>query len=254
LARDALVDSERILITVRTYPNVSSKYIETVCTGGINDRGEWRRLVPVPLRYLEEEQQYRAFDVVTVKLGPGKDGRPETRTPHLPSLKVEGSLKDWGARCEWVNPTIAPSLQALEGAGRTLGPVAVHRVVEIRATRVSSDWTPQQKQKMRQADLFHERKPLAKIPYDFHVVWEDTDGVQHKSLVMAWEMLETYRQYRRRYEQPTERMRAKWMSDLFGPSRRVSFFMGNLAKRRKVFGICGWFVPPKEIADGGVLW
>jgi hypothetical protein len=248
------MDTERILITVRTYPNISSKYIETVCTGGINEQGEWRRLVPVPLRYLEETQQYRTFDIVTVKVQPGKDGRPETRTPHLPSLRVVGRVQDWGARCDWINPTIAPSLKALQAAGRTLGPVAASDILDIRARGTTAEWSPQQKEKLRQADLFHERKLLEKIPYDFHVVWKDADGDEHKSMVMAWEMLETYRQYRQRYADPIEKIHAKWLNDLFGTARRVSFFMGNMAKRRKVFGICGWFVPPKEVADSGILW
>jgi hypothetical protein len=49
--------AERILVTVRTYPNLSTKYIETVCTGGINDKGEWRRLYPVPFPQNQEEKQ-----------------------------------------------------------------------------------------------------------------------------------------------------------------------------------------------------
>ena len=196
------MEKERILITVRTYPNLSAPYIETVCTGGITDQHEWRRLVPVPLRYLEEGKQYRIFDIVEVDVKPGKDGRPETRTPHLPSLRIVGKLKDWSARCKWINPTIAASLEDLTGQGRTLGPVTVSEVIDITARRISPDWSPAQKEKLKQEDLFHKRRPLEKIPYSFHAIWKDGDGTEHKSLIMAWEMLETYRQYRLKISRP----------------------------------------------------
>ena len=43
---------EEILITVKTYPTLSKKYHELVCTAGVNTEGEWRRLYPVQFRQL----------------------------------------------------------------------------------------------------------------------------------------------------------------------------------------------------------
>ena len=53
---------ERILITVKTYPTLSRKYGETVCTAGVREDGSWVRVYPVPFRRLEEAEQYRKFD------------------------------------------------------------------------------------------------------------------------------------------------------------------------------------------------
>lgn len=53
---------ERILVTVKTYPTMSRKYGETVCTAGVREDGSWVRIYPVPFRRLEERQQYRKFD------------------------------------------------------------------------------------------------------------------------------------------------------------------------------------------------
>ena len=40
---------ERVLITVKTYPTLSSKYGELVCTAGIRaSDGEWIRIYPMP--------------------------------------------------------------------------------------------------------------------------------------------------------------------------------------------------------------
>ena len=73
---------ERILITVKTYPTLSRKYGETVCTAGVREDGSWVRMYPVPFRRLDEEQQYKKFDWVDCRLVRNTaDPRPETYRP-----------------------------------------------------------------------------------------------------------------------------------------------------------------------------
>jgi hypothetical protein len=45
---------EKILITVKTYPVISKKYQETVCTAGLREDGSWVRLYPVPFRTMAD--------------------------------------------------------------------------------------------------------------------------------------------------------------------------------------------------------
>lgn len=59
---------ERILITVKTYPTLSTKYGETVCTAGVRADGTWVRLYPVPFRRLDEKERYRKYDWVECSL------------------------------------------------------------------------------------------------------------------------------------------------------------------------------------------
>lgn len=245
---------ERILITVRTYPVPSARYIETVCTAGITDKGEWRRLYPVPHRYLPEDQQYRTYNVVELNVGKGKDNRPETRTPNLPTLRVIDRLEHWETRCQWVNPTIFASLEAMQAAGRTIGGVAVREVLDLTAEPTDSEWSPAQQEKLKQLQLFDEQKPLEKIPFEFRFIWRDEDGKEHDLLILQWEVCETWRHWRRQYKDPIERIRDKWLREVCGPDRRVSFFVGNLANRRSVFAVCGVFNPPREVADLETLW
>ncbi len=40
----------KVLITVKTYPTLSAKYDELVCTAGFREDGTWIRLYPVPFR------------------------------------------------------------------------------------------------------------------------------------------------------------------------------------------------------------
>src|SRR5208282_4117240 len=73
---------ERILITAKTYPTLSRKYGETVCTAGIRKDGSWVRIYPVPFRRLDEAEQYRKFDWLECRLLRNRsDPRPETYRP-----------------------------------------------------------------------------------------------------------------------------------------------------------------------------
>lgn len=190
------MSTERILITVRTYPNLSTRYHETVCTGGINAEGHWRRLFPVPLRWLEEEKQYKTFDVVTVKLLGNPDGRPESRRPDTGTLQRVDHIDDWLARRDWIVPTAVDSMTALRESGRTLAPVRVAEVLEFIAKPESPEWTPKQQEILRQEGLFTGPTPLEKLPYDFRLRWRDGEGEEHESKFLAWEVGQAWRSYR----------------------------------------------------------
>ena len=249
-----MVIRERILITVRTYPVISQKYIETVCTGGITDNGEWRRLYPVPLRYLDTERRYKTFDVVDVEVKPGKDTRPESRVPVIASLRITSKLKGWAERRNWIEKTAFASVDEMVAAGKSLAPVRVREVLEFVAKPDSAVWTAAQLEKLKQGNLFDARQPLEKIPFDFRFLWIDGAGKQYNSHVMAWEFGETWRSYSKRYSDPVSVMRDKWMNDLCSPKRDVLFFMGNQNRFRDQFSICGIFGPPKEKEPDGTLW
>lgn len=246
---------ERMMITLRTYPVPSARYVETVCTAGITeDRLEWRRLYPVPLRYLEEEKQFRTYDRIELEVGKGKDGRLETRTPNLRTLRLLDRVDHWHLRREWVDPTIAPSIDAMKSQGRTIGPVAVDDVLDLVAKKDEPDWSPEQQEKLKQMQLFDKSKPLEKVPFTFRFIWRDMDCIEHDSLVLEWEMHQTWRKYRARYEDPIHHIREVYLNKRCGPDNEVSFYMGNLAQRPEVFAVCGLFYPPRKEAGDEILW
>lgn len=51
----------KVLITVKTYPTLSQKYNELVCTAGIRDDGQWVRIYPLPFRKLEYKKRYQKY-------------------------------------------------------------------------------------------------------------------------------------------------------------------------------------------------
>ena len=70
---------EKILILVKTYPTFSKKYFELVCTAGINEKGEWRRIYPVPFRELSDLEQYKKYQWVEMDIERNmSDPRPES--------------------------------------------------------------------------------------------------------------------------------------------------------------------------------
>ena len=74
--------TERILVTVKTYPTLSTKYGETVCTAGVRPDGSWVRIYPVPFRRLDDGEQYKKYDWLDLKLVRNTaDRRPETYRP-----------------------------------------------------------------------------------------------------------------------------------------------------------------------------
>jgi hypothetical protein len=199
-------------------------------------------------------RRFKTFDIVEVGLRPGNDGRPESRKPSIETLKITGHIDTWAARGEWINRTIGPSVSAMVLGGRTLAPVAVRNVMEFLAEPTAAEWTLKQKEMLKQELMFGNRQPLEKIPYEFRVRWRDDGGKEHKSLVLAWELYQTWRSYGRRYKDPLPVMRDKFMSDVFGPKRQLGFFMGNHSRFRDNWMICGWFNPPKESVKNGYLF
>jgi hypothetical protein len=94
---------ERILVTVKTYPTLSKKYGETVCTAGLREDGTWVRLHPVPFRRLDETEQYSKYDWLECDLIKNNgDPRPESYRPidvkHLSAVGHMDTNDNWRER------------------------------------------------------------------------------------------------------------------------------------------------------------
>ena len=85
------IKKEKILITVKTYPTLSAKYGETVCTAGLREDGTWVRIYPVPFRRLDEKQRYKKFNWIECVLqrNSKKDFRPESYRPVDPDNECQ---------------------------------------------------------------------------------------------------------------------------------------------------------------------
>lgn len=66
----------KVLVTVKTYPTLSQKYDELVCTAGFLEDGSWIRVYPVPFRKLDtryKKWQWIELDLVKNTSDPRKE-------------------------------------------------------------------------------------------------------------------------------------------------------------------------------------
>lgn len=251
----------RVLIWGKTYPELSSRYTETVCTGGVREDGTPIRLYPVPLRYMGSDQQYRLYDWVEVPVSRNSsDPRPESFRVRSDELRrvghVEPNPKDgWRARREVIlkNPDWQfGSIEALKAAqkatGRSMGIVSPGEVLEVRLSRkpaqARAEFESKWAEVSAQQDIFRpEYKELAFLPYDIMLSWRcaeacsECKGHPHRMKALDWGLLELAR----RDGWPAARDRLATLADLHTFDFRL--FMGNFRLRPWLFGIVGMWYP-----------
>ncbi len=200
---------QRVLITVKTYPTLSRKYGETVCTAGIRDDGTWIRIYPVPFRRLNEEQQYRKYDWLECRLVRNtSDPRPETYRP-FDERELEAPVghidtaDNWSERRKLLLKT-ARVYNRLEdliaGAKANQVSLAVFkptRVLDFSWEEDEREWDPDKVRQMREAtkqyELFSDNtwretfKLIQKLPYSFSYKFQDASGRQSELQVLDWE-------------------------------------------------------------------
>jgi hypothetical protein len=200
---------EKILITVKTYPTLSRKYGETVCTAGIREDGSWIRIYPVPFRRLEEDEQYRKYDWLECDLIKSKkDPRPETRHPadisQLVPVAHMGTDNYWHDRRKLIleKAEVYTRIQNLIDRAKTnMTSLAVFKptkILDFIWEEESRDWDPAKLDEIRrltnQGDLFSEEpwrktfQVIPKLPYSFSYRFEDNDGRKSELQILDWEI------------------------------------------------------------------
>ncbi len=203
------MDRQRILITVKTYPTLSQKYGETVCTAGAREDGSWVRIYPVPFRRLGEDEQYRKYDWVECRLvRNASDVRPETFRPadarELMPVGHLGTADAWRDRRRLLLLTarVYDRLdEIIAGAKANQISLAVFkpsRVLDLVVEVDDRDWDISKLADLRDAskqrELFWDDswretfKLVPKLPYKFSYKFEDANGRQSELRILDWEI------------------------------------------------------------------
>lgn len=153
---------ERILILCKTYPSPSAKYAETSCVAGLTSDGKLVRLFPVPFRLVADDQQFRKWQWIEVRLEKSRgDHRPESHKIYVDTIvcdaePMKAGKRGWPARMELLAPQpVFNDFDAMEAAraagGATLALFKPRRFtrLEIKATR-NADWTQEERAKLLQ--------------------------------------------------------------------------------------------------------
>ena len=203
------MEKQRILVTVKTYPTLSRKYGETVCTAGVREDGTWVRIYPVPIRRLREDQQYKKYDWLEVRLVRNTaDPRPETYRPFDPAdlEKAVGEMDTadaWRDRRKLLLNTarVYDRLDDLiAGAKANEISLAVFKpttLLDFVWEEEERTWDPEKVREMRDAtkqyDLFADNtwretfRVIDKLPYSFSYRFEDAAGKRSELQILDWE-------------------------------------------------------------------
>lgn len=199
---------ERILITVKTYPTLSRKHGETVCTAGIREDGSWVRLYPVPFRRLDEGEQYAKFQWIELDLNRGtSDPRPETRHPTNPKeiepLEKVGTHDGWRERRRWLkrvalHERLEPLLEGAKANRLSLAMFRPAKILDFFWEPCERDWDSAKVEAMRaraaEGELFADEqwrltfRLMPKLPYNFSYRFEDVSGKRSNLQVLDWEV------------------------------------------------------------------
>lgn len=198
---------EKLLITVKTYPVLSTKYQETVCTAGLREDGSWVRLYPIPFRLLPEEQQFKKYEWIECVLYERKDDpRPESFSPtNVHEIETVGHID---TRQNWLERRMKILDKArvyrkfeplIQEAKKNLTSLAIFKPTELLNfyAKPAEMWSTEKIRKtqavLREYDLFDDnewRKTYslpAKIPYDFFYEFLDETGKRSNLKIHDWE-------------------------------------------------------------------
>jgi len=195
-------ERRKVFITVKTYPTLSIKYDELVCTAGILDDGSWVRVYPLPFRKLDYENRYKKFQWMELELVKNTDDpRPESyKIVNIEDVKLVGepvgTAQGWLQRKEIIfgSNAIYDDLADLikkanenELSIAVFKPTAIHDLI---VEPVDREWNAESmallEAKAKQMSLFQSEDELKrefmvvdKLPYKFSYKFSDSKGKQN---------------------------------------------------------------------------
>lgn len=265
----------KVLISVKTYPTLSRKYNELVCTAGFLKDGTWVRIYPLPFRGLEKDQKYKKWQWIELDLEKNlSDQRPESyKVKNLDSLKIIKSLdtkQNWHERKQVVyQNTIYKDLTVLiEKANNenslSLATFKPTKIIDFIVKEVEREWNAEKlatlKVKSQQLSLFQTEEDVKKefqcvnkLPYKFSYKFEDANGKQTTLMIEDWEIGALYwnclKNCARNEKKAIQQVKDKYLG--FSQKCEVLLFLGTTKQfhgwGKNPFVIVGLFYPKKNI-------
>jgi hypothetical protein len=254
----------RALVVVKTYPNPSQKYGETVCCAAVDmNTREWVRIYPVNFRRLPAK--FKKYQVIECRWRrPNNDPRPESRRVDQDSIRLGeqiGTKNGWRDRLRWLPPRY-PSVEAVDEEHRASGlSLAVIRPRRITGLLIEKapPWTAkqlaivsQQMLNLGESESLRQRE-LEQVPFKFRYrFWCEDDRCKgHTKQVLDWEIHQSYRRWRREYGRQWEaKLREKYESWMLEKTD-LHLVLGTMQKHPDTFTIVGLIYPPRPKVESG---
>ncbi len=261
----------KVLIAVKTYPTISAKYDELVCTAGFREDGSWIRIYPVPFRKKAYTEQYKKYDWIELDLVKNDgDFRPESHRPysHDSEIKIVGHIDtagNWAERKQLVLGKIYYSLAELIAEAKdknictSLAVFKPTRILDFKAELVNREWSKDKLAKLQQLNLFDTAtaegkfEVVRKLPYKFTYILTDNQGKESRMMIEDWEIGQLYWNCLARHEgneaKAVADVKNKYFED-FSKTKDLYLFLGTTQVHHYVshnpFIIIGTFHPKKE--------
>lgn len=258
----------KVLIAVKTYPTISKKYEELVCTAGFLEDGSWIRIYPVQFRKKAYNEQYAKYDWIEVDLKKSNDFRPESYSPvshdtpiaKIGEIKPDGDI--WEERRKIVLKNVYTNLSQLIAEAKdrqTCTSLAVFKPSEIidfiyEAEKIR-EWPADKLAQFQQLNLFepeknNEFKVVRKLPYKFSYKFKDDEGRESTLMIEDWETGQLFWNCLKRHDgnekKACEDVKKKYFDD-FAKTKDLHFFLGTTMVHhftaRNPFLIIGTFHP-----------
>jgi len=247
---------EKLLVLAKAAPAQSQKYEELICVAGITDKGEWRRIYPVPWDIFWETSgrkfKKKMWIEYELESDAPSDHRPESRKIKFDTIKPlrEAGYKEIEELIKGKITTIE-ELTAKTARVQSLG--IVHPLEVKDFSPVSNAKYEKLTGRRKQMDLFG--KPALKLePPKFkyqYVFKDDTEGKFHEMLCEDWEAAMLYHkceEYRKKgkykdEKEVHEKVKNKFLVDIF--KRNHVYFIVGSHFRFPSFMIVGVLYPKK---------
>ncbi|WP_396187192.1 hypothetical protein [Flavobacterium sp.] len=263
----------RVLIAAKTYPTISGKYDELVCTAGFLEDGSWIRIYPIPFRKKSYNEQYSKYDWIEIDIVKNKsDFKPESYRPYSydTEIKIVSRLDTknfWAERKKIALNNVHTNLATLikeahnQNICTSLAVFKPTKIIDFIAVEVERDWDKKKIEQLKanrdQTNLFeHPEDPfevVQKLPYKFSFIFEDDEGKQSKLMIEDWETGQLFWNCLAKHEgnekKAIEDVKYKYFED-FAKTKDLHFFLGTTAVHhyasKNPFMIIGTFHPKIE--------
>lgn len=263
----------KVFITVKTYPTLSKKYDELVCTAGMLDDGSWVRVYPLPFRKLDYENKYKKYQWMEAPLIKNEsDPRPESyKITDINQVKLigepVGTRQAWAERKNIVfdkNHVYTDLTDLIEKGNNNELSIAIFKPTEILDLVVEEterEWNSESlkllKIKASQLSLFQTEKELEKeflivdkLPYKFSYRFRDCNGKESTLMIEDWEIGMLYwnclKQAKGNEDEALELVRKKYIDEF--SKKDLFLFLGTTRQfhgwAKNPFVIIGVFYPP----------
>ncbi len=253
----------RVLVTVKTYPLLSSRYTETVCSAGLREDGSWVRMYPINYRYMSKAQRFRKYQWIEAEMiKDTRDPRPESHrlTSAIMPLDALGTSDGWEARRQRVlGGKIYTDLGELIGEARntcistSLATFKPTRILGFEMEKIPYGFDGKREMLMNTLSFCEAKRLAETIPYRFYFTFRDAAGRCSRQQILDWEIYQLCRKIIAKHgcDDATvlEHMKRKCFDDL--PCRRdLYFFLGttrhwHIRRSKNPFTIVGLFYPPR---------